>query len=155
MSRPTRKEKKRQYYAIILTTLFIWFVFVLFLTVLGRMPFEGQHFQPEVFWSYRSVQFKEAWFVRQILGNVAMYIPFGLIFPFLFKDKLDGWKVFIITLLAGIVISFCTESIQYIFKIGLFEFDDIIHNALGTVIGFLLSRIAVGFIKYDKGMFRV
>ena len=111
------------------------------------MPFEGRHFQPEVFWSYRSVQLKEAWFVGQILGNVAMYIPFGLIFPFLFKDKLDGWKAFIITLLAGIVISFCTESIQYIFKIGLFEFDDIIHNALGTVIGFLLSRIAIRFIN--------
>lgn len=147
MSRPTRKEKKRQYRAILLTTLFIWFVFVLFLTVLGRIPFEGQHFQPEVFWSYRSVQLKEAWFVGQIIGNVAMYIPFGLIFPFLLKDKFDGWKVFIITLLAGIVISFFTESIQYIFKIGLFEFDDIIHNALGTVIGFLLSRIAIRFIN--------
>ena len=147
MIRPARKEKKRQYYAIILTTLFIWFVFVLFLTILGRMPFEGQHFQPEVFWSYRSAQLKQAWFVRQILGNVVMYIPFGLIFPFLFKKKLDGWKVFIITLLAGIVISFFTESIQYIFKIGLFEFDDIIHNALGTVIGFLLGRIAIRFIN--------
>ena len=141
MSRPIQKEKKKQYRAIILTTLFIWFVFVLFLTVLGRMPFEGQHFQPEVLWSYRSVQLNEAWFVRQILGNVAMYIPFGLIFPFLFKDKLDGWKVFIITLLAGIVLSFFTESIQYIFKIGLFEFDDIIHNMLGTVIGFILYRV--------------
>ena len=152
----TKKTKSRYYLkTIILVLLLLWLIIVFSLTVFGRQPFEGQHFQPEVFWSYRSAQLKEAWFVRQIIGNVAMYIPFGFIFPFLFKDKLDGWKVFVITLLAGIVISFCTESIQYIFKIGLFEFDDIIHNALGTVIGFLLSRIAVGFIKYDKGMFRV
>lgn len=147
MSRPTRKEKKRKHYAIILTTLFIWFVFVLCFTVLGRKPFDGRHFQPEVFWSYRSVQLKESWFVRQILGNVAMYIPFGFVFPFLFKDRLSGWMVFIITLLAGIAVSFFTESMQYIFKIGLFEFDDIIHNALGTAIGFLLSRIAIRFIN--------
>lgn len=75
-----------------------------------------------------------------------MYIPFGLIFPFLFKDKLDSWKVFIITILAGIVISIFTESMQYIFKIGLFEFDDIIHNMLGTVIGFFCNRIAISMV---------
>ena len=123
--------------------LLIWFGIVLSLTVLGREPFDGRHFQPELFWSYRSAQMKETWFVRQIIGNVIMYMPFGFLFPFLLEEKLSGWKLFVITLIAGLAVSFTTESMQYLFKIGLFEFDDLFHNGLGIVIGFLVHLVFV------------
>lgn len=127
----------------VIVLLLIWFGIVLSLTVLGREPFDGRHFQPELFWSYRSTQMKETWFVRQIIGNVIMYMPFGFLFPFLLKEKVSGWKPFVITIIAGLAISFTTESMQYLFRIGLFEFDDLFHNGLGIVIGFLLHLFFV------------
>ena len=131
----------------VIVLLLIWLGIVLSLTVLGREPFDGRHFQPELFWSYRSAQMKETWFVRQIIGNVIMYMPFGFLFPFLLKEKLSGWKLFVITIIAGLAISFTTESMQYLFRIGLFEFDDLFHNGLGIVIGFLIHLVFVSFCR--------
>ena len=118
--------------------LLIWLGIVLSLTVLGREPFDGRHFQPDFLWSYKYGYKSGTWFVLQMIENVIMYMPFGFLFPFLLKEKLSGWKLFAITLLAGLTISFSTESIQYLYRIGLFEFDDLFHNGLGIVIGFLI-----------------
>lgn len=134
---------KKYYKPVVIVLLLIWLGIVLSHTVLGRKPFDGRHFQPELFWSYRSVQMKEAWFVRQIIGNVIMYMPFGFLFPLLLGRKLSGLRVFAITLIAGLAISFSTEFMQYVFRIGLFEFDDMFHNGLGVVIGFLIHLVFV------------
>ena len=52
--------------------------------------------------------------------------------------KID-WKV---GLLIGIGISFSIELLQLVLCRGLFEFDDIIHNSLGFLIGivYLLTK---------------
>ena len=42
--------------------------------------------------------------------------------------------------LSAIVLSFGIELIQLVFKLGLFEFDDIFHNVLGAMIGYGLSK---------------
>ena len=143
MSNSTKVTWRRYVRLAVVVLLLVWFFIVLSQTVFGRKPFDGNHFQPELFWSYRSVQMKEAWFVRQIIGNVIMYMPFGFLFPLLLNRKLSGWKVFAITLIAGLAISFSTEFMQYIFRIGLFEFDDMFHNGLGIVIGFLIHLVFV------------
>ena len=49
-----------------------------------------------------------------------------------FKNK---WVVALIT---GIFLSVLIEVIQLIYHRGLFEFDDIVHNTLGNVIGILV-----------------
>ena len=54
-----------------------------------------------------------------------------------------------ITLIAGLAVSFTTESMQYLFKIGLFEFDDLFHNGLGIVIGFLLHLVFGRIFDFD------
>ena len=43
-------------------------------------------------------------------------------------------------LLIGIGISFSIELLQLVLCRGLFEFDDIIHNSLGFLIGILISN---------------
>lgn len=124
---------------------------VLSLTMFGRKSFEGSHFQPELFWSYSAVQLQKTPFVRQMIGNVIMYRPFGFLFPFLLEEKSSGWKLFAITLIAGLAISFSTESMQFLLKIGLFEFDDLFHNGLGIVIGFLIHLVFVRIvINHEK-----
>ena len=37
----------------VIVLLLIWLSIVLSLTVLGRKPFEGRHFQPDFLWSYK------------------------------------------------------------------------------------------------------
>lgn len=42
---------------------------------------------------------------------------------------------FVTALGSGLLISVCIEVVQLVFHRGLFEFDDMFHNTLGTLIG--------------------
>ena len=63
--------------------------------------------------------------LKQILLNIAMFIPIG----FLLGHK--GWKSVGISAGISLIIELC----QLISRRGLFEFDDIVHNTLGAVVG--------------------
>jgi len=62
----------------------------------------------------------------EILLNIILFIPVGLLSP--------RWKT--VGLAAGY--SMLIELAQLISCRGLFEFDDVIHNAFGTALGVLL-----------------
>lgn len=65
-----------------------------------------------------------------IAGNIVLLIPIGYLMPFVF-NSLGRLKT------TAISIGFCflIESIQSICKIGIFDIDDVILNALGIFIG--------------------
>lgn len=113
-------------------------IIILSITLLFRTSFEGHHFQPQLFWSY------EVWEIqkKQIIANILLFIPFGVITGSLWK-----WK----GIIAGTVVSSAVELLQFISSRGLFEFDDIIHNTLGTLIGVSLIIIIEKVIK--KGIY--
>ena len=98
-------------------------------TVLFRTSFDGQHFQPQLFWSY------EVWDVqkKQIIANVLLFIPLGFLVGSLWK-----WKGVIV----GAGFSIVIELLQLKSQRGLFEFDDILHNTLGTFIGVSIYMLA-------------
>lgn len=48
--------------------------------------------------------------------------------------------------------SLCIELAQLVLRIGLFELDDILDNALGATLGYLLYRLAVRTAKLVLGM---
>ena len=98
-------------------------------TVLFRIPFAGQHFQPRLFWSYA------VWTVqrKQIIINVIIFIPLGY-----FAAGLLKWK----GIAVGLGLSVLIEVFQLISQRGLFEFDDILHNTLGTFIGVFICMLA-------------
>ena len=75
--------------------------------------------------------------------NFILFIPIGLLLGFGFK-KITWKKV----LLIGLGISFSIELLQFIFKRGLCEVDDLIHNLIGCVIGFLFYRLLIRLTKY-------
>ena len=62
--------------------------------------------------------------------NVFLYIPFGYLLPYSSK------RTFLQTFLIGLCLSLTTETLQYIFALGLCETDDVIHNTLGCIIGY-------------------
>ncbi len=91
-------------------------------TVLIRKPFTGEHLKIELFWSWKQ------WSVQknQILTNVVMFIPIGALAVWL-------WKWGGLWFAAGL--SLLVEVLQLITSRGLLEFDDVLHNMIGAVVG--------------------
>ena len=71
-------------------------------------------------------------FYRQVVGNIAMFVPLGYFASRYCKIK-DFLTIFLVTLLSSGVI----ETVQY-FIGRCFDIDDIILNIVGGVFGFLL-----------------
>ena len=103
-------------------------------TVIFRTHSVRQVFQPQLFWSYKVWDIQK----EQILANILVYIPLGLI-----AGKLWRWK----GIIAGIGLSITSELLQLITHRGLFEFDDIIHNTIGALIGVSMYMVCVRAIK--------
>ena len=69
----------------------------------------------------------------QSIMNIAFYYPFGFLISEL-DVKFIRKRRWIVAVLA-FVVSFCVESLQFLFHLGYAEFDDVIHNTLGATIG--------------------
>lgn len=66
-----------------------------------------------------------------LLGNIALLVPLGLILPFIYVNM--TWKrSLIIAFLAGLTI----EVMQVVLQVGIFDIDDVILNGLGVMIGY-------------------
>jgi glycopeptide antibiotics resistance protein len=65
-----------------------------------------------------------------VIGNVAVFIPFGIAYPYLL-----GWKLFRFTS-SFIAILFILELLQLVLRQGSFDIDDVLLNTIGAVIGY-------------------
>ncbi len=73
--------------------------------------------------------------LKESLLNMVLLFPAGLLLPFVFHKKMSWWR----GLLIGALISGIIESCQFVFCRGLFEWDDIIHNGFGCMVGCVLG----------------
>ncbi|MFA5360149.1 MAG: VanZ family protein [Patescibacteria group bacterium] len=69
--------------------------------------------------------------IRNLGGNVLLFAPLGFFVPLLRRSS--AWKS---VLIAALIISTALEIIQGIFKVGVFDVDDILLNIFGAIIGF-------------------
>jgi len=79
--------------------------------------------------------------VLNFVGNIAMFIPIGIIFPCVYEELNAHWKVIV----AGIGFSLAIEILQLPFFDRVSDVDDLILNSLGYVIGYgiyLVVRVA-------------
>ena len=67
-----------------------------------------------------------------VIGNVAMFIPSGIVLPIVYK-RLDTFGKVI---LAGAGISLCIEILQLPFSVRATDIDDLILNTIGVIIGY-------------------
>lgn len=88
------------------------------------------------FWSYQGKSFSAELFLPETIVNIGMFIPIGLLIRVVYKP-MRWWMVMLI----GGGISILIETIQFIFKYGFSEFDDVFHNTLGCLIGYVLFLI--------------
>ena len=126
------------------TTLITVILLLIYLMIYASLTFGNREIKPEAqinltpFWSYSaSFQFnpptiKDPELARQILLNVLLTIPAGLLLPLLYHNTRHPLRLTILTVL---LVSIATEALQYVTHLGLCETDDVIHNLAGGLIG--------------------
>lgn len=71
-----------------------------------------------------------------LVGNVALLVPIGLLFPMVHRNM--GWVGSLaLAAAAGLVI----EGMQVVLRVGTFDVDDLILNGLGVMIGYLVFAV--------------
>lgn len=139
-----RNKRIKASQAITIPVLIAFFLIVLGSTVFGRMPgLRSYKLMP--FWSYGAIIRGDPGILQEVLLNCVLLFPAGILLPFVVNKELKWYH----GLNIGMVISGCIELSQLIFCRGLFEFDDIIHNSLGCMVGCGISSWIIK--KYNKG----
>lgn len=118
--------------------IFYFIVFGLYITcillfTLIRKPSTIRTYNLKPFWTYMYI--RDPQFRREIMGNIYLFIPFGFIL-----SMITGTGI-VITSLFGFIFSTMIEFLQYYFCLGMSEFDDVFHNTLGTVIGYIYWKL--------------
>ena len=73
-------------------------------------------------------------FPYETLLNILLCIPLGMMLPFL-TNRNVSYKY---AAIFGVSVSFCTELLQLITRLGEFETKDLITNTIGTIIGLVI-----------------
>lgn len=108
-------------------------VFILMETIIGRKPgIARAEFIP--FWSYSHPELR-----MEIILNYILFVPLGFLLHLCFGEKRKHGCVWIAKV--GFLLSASIEISQLVFRIGLFEFDDMIGNTIGCLIGAVIGKM--------------
>lgn len=128
------------------TIFILFFMFFAFNRLDGATSLEGYTFilVPEGV-PLKFPELNYSWIVD--FGNVAAFIPFGILFPLLYRVRFGKFiSLFVLAILV-------LETIQALTYLGSFDVNDVVSNTLGAMIGYVTYR--VGFssnISYKKLM---
>lgn len=89
--------------------------------------------------------------IRNIIGNIIMFMPFGFLLPIILKKVNNFKKIITFSFIFSLgieVLQFLISSITYNYKIT--DIDDIILNVLGGILGFIIFKISL--IVFNKGI---
>ena len=115
-------------------------IIILSFTVLNR-DFGAMRVVKGPFWELKNGYWSD------IIGNTVLFMPFG------FACGLNSWTGKK-TVLGGLAFSVVIEFTQFVFSIGYTEVDDVMHNTLGTAIGWLiicfLKRMRQFHLKHNS-----
>lgn len=122
-------------------------LFAVYILLLAYFLFFSEHYGRNLYtdeYKYNLVLFKEVKrfieyrnilgmesFVVNIFGNIFAFTPFGFVLPIISRENR---KLLNITLLS-LEFSLTVELLQLIFKVGIFDVDDLLMNTLGGFIG--------------------
>lgn len=120
--------------AYIAIYIYIWTV--LESTVFTRIPQAYPQYELHIFWSWKAFfVYHDNEMLKENILNCILLMPYGCLLP-VALDKRINWKR---GLVIGMGTSFVIELLQLITCRGLFEFDDIIHNGFGCMMGAVLG----------------
>lgn len=117
--------------------LLIEYIFLLYgSTVFFRDTMRELKYNFTPFWSYVEIaNGDKTGLLTENVMNVIMFVPVGFLLGCAFRF-IKWWQVLII----GIGLSVLIEVLQYLSCRGFSEFDDIMHNTLGCMIGYMMIQ---------------
>ena len=113
----------------LLLVLYLFWIYCM--TLIYRDTQAVRSFNLIPFWSYRAIGTGDKILLVQDIMNVVAFIPVGL----LLGCSIGRMKLCHV-LLAGVLLSFSIEILQFVFFRGFAEFDDLFHNTLGCLLGY-------------------
>ncbi len=111
-------------------------MFVLYKIVFSRLERETYMYDLHPFWSYSAIINGKVNLIEEHYLNIALFIPFGFLLWFVLKQK-QWWKA----MMLGCTFSISIEAMQLFMKKGFCEFDDVFHNTLGCLIGYVIAGV--------------
>lgn len=134
----------------------IWWIYITLLFVFVVVKFKGSFYElsdrinsytMQSSMNYNLIPFRSMstqikhitqwWALKNLLGNIIPFIPFGFLLPIAYKKFNSTINVFS-TGLASILL---IEIFQFFTNLGSFDVDDIILNMVGIVCGYLMFQI--------------
>ena len=128
------KKNKKTYQIITLTVFFIYIAMVVYTAVIHRESdpdSSGLSLIP--FYSYKMIANGNSEKIREVIMNIALFIPIGFLYCLIDTKKINYRKWPIIAF--SVAFSILIEVAQFVFKLGWVETDDVIHNCLGCCLG--------------------
>ena len=84
-------------------------------------------------------------FVYHAVGNLGWFLPFGLLLP----PVRRRWNL-AETVLAGMLLSTGIEALQWFLRTGITDIDDVLLNALGALLGYLIAATGRGISRHAR-----
>ena len=138
--------KKKSYLTCSVVFLIIYVFTVIWFTVLKRSVVY-QDAQNDLLWSYKRWLAGDIALGKEIMANIAMFVPYGFLIASVQppSDYISesGWGRAVVIILTAAVFSLTIEALQLFLMRGLFEWDDLVSNTCGAIIGWG----AFGFLK--------
>lgn len=140
----------------------VWWLYICLLFVIVVVKFNGSFEELEnriiMFSSEETINFNlipfrsigvqlthinEWWALKNILGNIISFIPFGFLLPIVYNKINSFFKFFA----SNILFILFVESFQFSTRIGCFDVDDIILNFVGSLCGYLVLLLVKFLFK--------
>lgn len=109
--------------------------------ILGRTEHSGEYrynltlFQEIGRYYGIGIRFGKWWlFIFNVIGNIAVFVPFGIFIPTLFSRC----KNIFLTVMLTLQLTLTVELIQLITQVGSFDVDDILLNTMGGFCGYII-----------------
>lgn len=126
----------RHYRKYLTVSAVIYILVLLYVTLLGRTVKSESQMELSFLWEYQlALSGNTGWWI-QIFDNIMLFVPMGWLFGTLKSNtNFKGSALF------GLCVSLFIDLSQLVFKLGLFEFDDILNNTIGMMVGYGLYRL--------------
>lgn len=94
-------------------------------------------------WEYRLALAGSMYWVLQILNNIILFVPMGVLYGKLSRKR-TWWRA----LLLGAGASAFIEGMQFVLKAGLCETDDVFNNTIGMMLGYIFWLFCGKILRY-------
>ncbi|WP_260702966.1 VanZ family protein [Edaphobacter flagellatus] len=109
-----------------------------------KFKFSGTHTGPANFVPFKTIRpflsgrGNHLIAIVNLAGNIVPFVPIGFLVPFIYR-KMTWQKSLALAVGVGLVM----EGMEVVFRVGIFDVDDILLNAIGVMIGYWIFVLFV------------